>query len=79
MAVGLPTQPALGTELDLGEDWFARVAETNTYAVGAPTDYLTHAEFPVDEPVWLHPNDVAAGEDTVVKAALRWLVQEGGG
>ena len=77
MAVGLPTQPALGTEIDLGQDWFARVAETNTYAVGAPKDYLTHAEFPVDESVWLHPNDVAVGEDTVVKAALRWLAQEG--
>ena len=28
MAVGLPTQPALGTKLDLGADWFGRVAET---------------------------------------------------
>ena len=79
MAVGLPTQPALGTEIDLGEDWFARVAETNTYDVGAPNDYLTHAEFRVDESVWLEPNDVAVGEDTVVKAALRWLAREGGG
>jgi hypothetical protein len=79
MAVGLPTQPALGTELDLGEDWFARVAETNAYAVGAPRDYLTHAEFPVDEPVWLRPDDVAVGKDTVVDAALHWLNQEGAG
>jgi hypothetical protein len=45
------------------------VAETNNYAVGAPKDYLTHAEFPVDERVWLRPDDVAAGQDTVVEAA----------
>ena len=73
MAVGLPTQPALGTELDLGPDWFGRVAETNTFALSSPKDYLTHDEFPVDERVWLRPTDVAAGKDTVVDAALRWL------
>ena len=77
MAVGLPTQPALGTSLDLGPDWFARVAETNTHPVGAPNAYLTHRELPVDEPVWLRPDDVAAGRDTVVDAALRWLRRQG--
>ena len=76
MAVGFPTQEALGTSLDLGFDWFARVAETNAYAVGAPKDYLIHTEFPVGEPVWLQPDDVAAGKDTVVNAALDWLHQE---
>jgi hypothetical protein len=77
MAVGLPTQPALGTELDLGPDWSARVAETNAFEVGSPGDYLTHQEFPVDEHVWLRPGDVAAGRDTVVVAALNWLRQQG--
>jgi len=76
MAVGLPTQAALGTELNLGPDWFATVAETNTYKVGAPQNFLIHTEFPVDEPVWLQPDDVAAGKDTVVLAALRWLQQQ---
>ncbi len=78
MAVGFPTQPFLGTELDLGPDWFARVAETNTYSVGAPRDFLIHTEFPVDEPVWLTPEDVAAGKDTVAAAALAWLKQQAG-
>jgi hypothetical protein len=55
MAVGLPTQPTLGTELDLGPDWFARVAETNAFPVGSPGKYLTHDEFPVDQRVWLRP------------------------
>lgn len=69
----LPTQPALGTELDLGDDWFARIAEANFYRVGAPHNYLTHSEFPIDEHIWLLPEDVAAGKDTVVDAAIRWI------
>jgi hypothetical protein len=73
MALGLPTQPALGTHIDLGPDWEARVSESNSYAVGRPNDYLIHTEFPVDEPVWLTPDDVAAGRDTVVNAAMKWL------
>ena len=77
MAVGLPTQEFLGTELDLGPDWSARVAETNAFRVGSPGRYLTHDEFPVDERVWLRPGDVAAGKDTVVEAALRWLEHQG--
>lgn len=72
----LPTQPALGTEIDLGPDWFARIAEANFYRVGAPHEYLTHSEFPIDEHVWLRPADVAAGRDTVVEAALQWIDQQ---
>jgi hypothetical protein len=73
MALGLPSQPVLGSDLDLGPAWDARVAETNSFEVATPGRYLTHREFPVDQHVWLRPADVAAGRDTVVKAALRWL------
>ena len=73
MALGLPTQPALGNHIDLGPDWEARVSESNSYAIGKPKDYLIHTEFPVDELVWLTPDDVAAGQDTVVNAAMKWL------
>jgi hypothetical protein len=76
MAAGLPTQPALGTALDLHPEWFATIAETNTYRVGAPKDYLIHTDLPVDERAWLRPDDVAAGRDTVVEAALGWLQQQ---
>ncbi len=76
-AAGLPTQPLLGRDLDLGPDWFARVSETNAFDVGSPGRYLIHQEFPVDEPVWLRPGDVAAGKDTVVEAALSWLRRQG--
>ena len=34
---------------------------------------MTHREFQVDEPVWLLPDDVAHGDDTVVKAAIDWI------
>lgn len=78
MSFNVPTQPALGTghSIDLHPNWFARIAEANFYPVGAPNDYLTHREFPVDEEVWLRPADVAAGRDTVVEAALTWLAQQ---
>jgi peptidase S41-like protein/tricorn protease-like protein len=72
----LPTQPALGTELNLGPDWWARIAEANFYRVGTPHNYLTHSEFPIDEHVWLTPGDVAVGKDTVVEAATRWINQQ---
>jgi hypothetical protein len=75
MAAGLPTQPALGTELNLHPQWSATIAETNSYRVGSPKQYLIHTDLAVDERVWLQPEDVAAGRDTVVAAARRWLGQ----
>jgi hypothetical protein len=75
MAAGLPTQPALGTQLDLHPAWSATIAETNTYRVGAPHDYLIHTDLAVHRRVWLRPADVAAGRDSVVEAARQWLEQ----
>ena len=56
--------------------WSARYAQADAYLVTDPTNYLTHDEFPVDEPVWFTPDDVAQGKDTVVEAALRWVLNE---
>jgi hypothetical protein len=53
------------------------VTETNSFKVGSPGNYLIHREFPVDERVWLRPEDVAVGKDTVVEAALSWLATKG--
>ncbi len=39
----------------------------------SPDVQLLNKEFPVDEDVWLTPDDVADGEDTVVKHALAWI------
>ena len=56
--------------------WSSRYAVFDAYRVTDPTNYLTHDEFPVDEPVWLTPDDVARGKDTVVEAALHWILNE---
>jgi len=65
-----PDSIALDT---LSSDWTARYAVADAYRLTAPGDYLTHDEFLVDHPVWLMPNDVAAGRDTVVEAAIDWI------
>ena len=49
------------------------VAHADAYRLSAPQDYLTHDELPVDDPVWLEPDDVAHGLDTVAEAAIRWI------
>ena len=36
-------------------------------------NYLTHLNIPVDEEVWFTREDVAKGEDTVVKRAMEWI------
>ena len=38
-----------------------------------PTKLLVRKEFPVDEYVWLEKDDVANGDDTVVKKAIEWI------
>ncbi len=53
--------------------WTGLVAVADAHRVGEPGQYLTHDEFPVDEPVWLTPASVARGEDDVVHAALQWM------
>jgi len=75
-AFTIPTQDSLGTSLNLNPDWYTRVGEANAWAVSAPFQYLTHREFPVDQHVWLKPDDVAVGRDTVVEAALSWLQKQ---
>jgi len=62
------------TQLNLGNDnWSARYAVADAYLVTNPGHYLTHDEFEVDEEVWLNPEDVAQGRDTVVEAAIKWI------
>jgi hypothetical protein len=56
--------------------WSARYAQADAYRVTDPTNYLTHDELHVDEPVWLTPDDVALGKDTVVEAARHWILNE---
>jgi C-terminal processing protease CtpA/Prc len=59
--------------LDLDPDWSLQYACADAYRIDQPHNYLTHDESVVDEPVWLQPDDVAQGRDTVVDAAIRWI------
>ncbi len=52
--------------------WFAYTLG-NTYLFSDPENYLTHTELKIDEEVWLTQEDVAKGEDTVVKRAIEWI------
>jgi hypothetical protein len=71
---GKPSNGAFSSEtnVSVGSDWYF----SNTYGVGYLVEghrYLVHSGAPVDEPVWLKPEDVARGRDTVVEAALSWI------
>jgi hypothetical protein len=73
---GKPTQGLFTSRtflLQLEPGWSIAYAPANAYRIGDPHHYLAHSELPVDEPVWLRPDDVAQGKDTVVDAAVRWI------
>jgi hypothetical protein len=53
--------------------WEAGYAPENAYLLTDPGNYLMHVGFEVDEEVWLTQDDVAKGEDTVVKRAIEWI------
>jgi hypothetical protein len=55
-------------------NWYVAIATADAYRVDAPHEYLTHDEVRVDEAVWLTAEDVAVGRDTVVAAALAWIL-----
>lgn len=56
-------------------EWFASLATSNQFEVEGHR-YLAHESLQPDERVWLDRDDVAAGDDTVVEAALRWIERE---
>ncbi len=66
-----PSSIAVGA-VDL-EDWNLRYAHRETYLPERPDEYLTHREFPVDESVWLSPDNVRQGIDDVAQAAIDWI------
>lgn len=48
-------------------------AESDAFRLSEPDVYLTHDELRVHCPVWLDPEDVRVGTDTVVQAAIDWI------
>lgn len=60
-------------EVFLDSLFYADYARYDAFLLSNPGEYLTHDPFLVDQPVWLNPEDVANGRDTVVEAAVRWI------
>ncbi len=52
--------------------WYYQKATGSGYMM-VDHEYLTHQGSPVDEEVWLTPDDVAIGVDTVVNRAIDWI------
>jgi hypothetical protein len=61
------------TSLNGNFNWELCWTHVNGYMVDNPGVYLVHEVIPVDEEVWLTREDVAKGEDTVVKHAMEWI------
>ena len=70
-AFNAPVRPSLDP------NWYTAYAFADAVRLDSPKDFLTHDEFPVDEPVWLTADDAAAGRDSVVEAARSWIEGEG--
>jgi hypothetical protein len=72
---GEPTSGAFNgpQSISIGAGWSSGFCGADAYRLNQPGRYLTHTELNVDYPTWLEPGDVALGEDTVVKKALRWI------
>jgi hypothetical protein len=71
---GKPTNGAftLSDYPELGDDWYFTKATGSGYLVDGHV-YLAHTGVQPDVNVWLEQGDVAAGRDTVVDTAIRWI------
>lgn len=54
-------------------EFYAQFALLESFPVAEPEHYLTHVPLKVDHPVWLVPERVAEGRDSVVEAAAAWI------
>ncbi|NUM76988.1 T9SS type A sorting domain-containing protein, partial [candidate division KSB1 bacterium] len=62
--------------INLGNsDWSAMLATGPQYLVSTH-EYLSHKALEPHEKVWFDRDDVARGEDTVVKAAMAWIAKQ---
>jgi hypothetical protein len=76
---GKPTSTTFDdpTALDLSghPDFVASYSTSDAYIWDSPGEYLNHVGFPVDEEIWLEPDDVVQGIDTVVERAIAWIAE----
>lgn len=54
-------------------NYYARMQPVNFYEVSNPGYYLTHTEYPIDQPVWFNRDSVCAGKDNIVGEAIQWI------
>jgi len=66
---------SLGDNTDVNgyPDWWLHYSLSDMYRLSQPGVYLNRKEFPIDDPVWFNPDDVAQGLDPVVKRAIDWM------
>jgi hypothetical protein len=55
------------------DGWEAGYAPHNVFLVDDPDNYIMHVGSAVDEEIWLTQEDIAKGEDSVVKRAIEWI------
>jgi len=72
---GRPSNGAftLSDEPTLGFSGWSYKKATGIAFMAADHSYLAHTAVSVDEEIWLEVDDVAKGEDTVVKRAMEWM------
>jgi hypothetical protein len=72
---GKSTAGAFSSTADVpaSDGWEMYYSNSNAYFVSEPGIYLSRSESHVDEGIWLTQEDVAKGEDTVVKRAIEWI------
>ena len=58
---------------DQYDEFFSRYSKADAGPYNHHQDYLSYLGFPVDEEVWLEPEDSRNGVDTVIQAALDWI------
>jgi hypothetical protein len=55
------------------QDWYMTYSYSDMFHTSEPGVYLNRREFPIDEPVWFNPDDVAKGKDPVLIRAQEWM------
>ncbi|MDX1701378.1 MAG: hypothetical protein R3250_12215, partial [Melioribacteraceae bacterium] len=58
---------------DLGYDSWYFTRSTGSGYILPDHEYMAHRSATIDEEVWLTQEDVANGDDTVVKTAMEWI------
>ncbi len=72
---GKPPIASLGDNVDVTGygGWWLHHSTSDMYHVSQPGIYINRQEFPIDDPVWFNPDDVAQGIDPVLERAVQWI------